>query len=243
MIGGYDLEPGNDKNRALIENHPDAFAYHKLVSDNEGEPVDYIFLDVNPAFEEMTGFPRDEIIGNKITEVHPEMEILNFDWMAVYAKVALKGETLSFEQYSELLERWFVVTAYSDEPEYFAVIFKDITDSKEKEIKEEAARKSQQLAQSILDSMNSNICVLDDQGYIIAVNQAWFNFAVSNGGNIVNVRPGINYLELCDKAQGEEREMAKSFAAGIRELIRGERDYFYMGYPCDAPAKKLWFLC
>ena len=38
------MEHGNDKHRLLIENLPDAFAYHQMVTDSEGEPVDYIFL-------------------------------------------------------------------------------------------------------------------------------------------------------------------------------------------------------
>ncbi len=43
----------------LIENLTDAFAYHPMVTDDEGTPVDYIFLEVNGAFEEMTGPIRE----------------------------------------------------------------------------------------------------------------------------------------------------------------------------------------
>ena len=50
------MDTGNDKHRLLMENLPEAFAYHQVLTDSEGEPVDYIFLDVNWAFEEMTGF-------------------------------------------------------------------------------------------------------------------------------------------------------------------------------------------
>ena len=51
------METGNDKHRLLIENLPDAFAYHQVVTNREGKPVDYIFLEVNRAFEEIMGFP------------------------------------------------------------------------------------------------------------------------------------------------------------------------------------------
>ncbi len=237
------MNSGSDKHHMLIEPLPDAFAYHKIVTDSEGKPVDYIFLDVNPAFEQMTGRKKDEVVGKHVTEIFPGIENEGFDWIGTYGRVALDEETTRFEQYFEIAKRWYEVTAYSDKPGCFAAIFKDITDRKEKEIMQETARKSQQLAQSVLDSVNANICVLDEQGYIIATNQSWFDFAVSNGAAIEHVRPGVNYLEICDQVEGEERETAERFALGVRELIRREREHFYMEYPCDAPDKKRWFLC
>jgi len=64
------MESGNYKHRLLIENLPDAFAYHKFIADSSGNPVDYIFLDVNPAFEQMTGLSREQVTGKKTTELH-----------------------------------------------------------------------------------------------------------------------------------------------------------------------------
>ncbi|RQD86501.1 PAS domain S-box protein, partial [Methanosalsum natronophilum] len=132
------MAPGNDKYRLLMENLPDAFAYHKIVTDSEGEPVDYIFLDVNPAFEKMTGLSRYEILNKRVREIMPELKNSSFDWIGAYGKVALTGENASFESYSEQLKRWYKVTAYSDEPGYFAAIFSDITAQK-KLVKAEAS--------------------------------------------------------------------------------------------------------
>ncbi len=39
----------------LIKNLPDAFTYYRIVTDGDGNPADYVFLEVNAAFEEMTG--------------------------------------------------------------------------------------------------------------------------------------------------------------------------------------------
>ncbi len=55
--------------RFLIENMPDAFAYHQIVLADDGTPVDYIFLEINGAFEEMTGLKREKITGKKVTEM------------------------------------------------------------------------------------------------------------------------------------------------------------------------------
>ena len=127
------MKPGNDKNRLLIENLPDAFASHQIITDSEGNPVDYIFLDVNRAFEEMTELSKDEIIGKRVTAILPGIKNSGFDWIGTYGRVVLTGETTSFEQYSEVLGRFYEVTAFAEGDSFFSVIFKDITDRKEKE--------------------------------------------------------------------------------------------------------------
>ena len=110
---------------------PQAFARHQIVTGEDGKPIDYIFLEVNATFEKMTGLSRDNIVGKKVTEVLPEIEKGDFDWIGVYGKVALEAETISFEQYSETLGRWYDVTAYSDEPDHFITVFTEITARKE----------------------------------------------------------------------------------------------------------------
>jgi PAS domain-containing protein len=95
-----------DKYRLLIENLSDGFAYYKIVLDSTGKPVDYIFLEVNSSFEALTGFPRDHIIGKKLTEVRPGIKGLGFDWIGTYGQVAATGQNIRFQQYLDLAERW-----------------------------------------------------------------------------------------------------------------------------------------
>jgi diguanylate cyclase (GGDEF)-like protein/PAS domain S-box-containing protein len=120
-----------DKERRYIEKLPQAFARHRIVTGEDGKPIDYIFLEVNAAFEKMTGLLRDKILGQKVTTVLPGIENNDFDWIGVYGKVALEGEPISCEQYSEPLGRWYDVTAYSDEPGHFITVFNEITARKE----------------------------------------------------------------------------------------------------------------
>jgi|GEM_PF-3193551 len=68
------MEDGKDKYRLLLDNLPYAFAYHQLIMDSEGRPVDYLFLDLNPAFTALTGKTREEIIGRKVTEIFPGIQ-------------------------------------------------------------------------------------------------------------------------------------------------------------------------
>ncbi|OPL09752.1 MAG: hypothetical protein AVO34_04865 [Firmicutes bacterium ML8_F2] len=127
------MDTGNDKHRRLIENLPDAFAYHQIVTDSEGKPVDYIFLDANLTFEKMTGLKKEDIIGMKVTEVLPGIERSDFDWIGNFGKTALTGETVHFEHYAEPLQRYYEGIAYAEEEQCFSVIFCDITDRIEKE--------------------------------------------------------------------------------------------------------------
>ncbi|MDW7998133.1 MAG: PAS domain S-box protein [Thermodesulfovibrio sp.] len=118
----------------FINNPFVGYAYHRIVLNEEGKPVDYIFLDVNHAFEKLTNLKREEIINNTVKSVIPEIEKDSFNWIEFYGNIAINGGTAEFEQYSEKLHRWYKIYAYSDEPMYFTVLFIDITRQKEAEI-------------------------------------------------------------------------------------------------------------
>jgi PAS domain S-box-containing protein len=124
-----------DKYRLLIENLPDGLAYCKMVRDNTGKPLDYIFLELNPSFEAIIGFPRDHIVGKKLTEVYPGIKGLGFDWIGVFDQVSAidTGQNIHFQQYLNQQDRWYEITAYSDQLGYFAVVFRDITENKKAE--------------------------------------------------------------------------------------------------------------
>jgi len=127
-----------DKHRLLLENLPDAFAYHQLVVDENDNPVDYIFIKVDSFFEKITGLKKEDILGKKITEVLPDLKFSDFDWIGAYGKVALTGKSVHFEAFSEPLGRWYEVTAFSDEKGYFITVFNDVNVSK---IKNETTKK------------------------------------------------------------------------------------------------------
>jgi PAS domain-containing protein len=95
------------------------FAYHKIITDKQGHPEDYVFLEVNDAFESLTGLKKENIVGKKLTEAIPEIKDEAVDWIERYGQVALTGKEIKFEQYSEALNRWYSVSAYSPRKGYF----------------------------------------------------------------------------------------------------------------------------
>jgi PAS domain S-box-containing protein len=173
---------------ALFENMQDAFAYHKLLVDEAGRPVDYVFLEVNPAFERMTGLKRDEIIGKRVTESLPGIEKDPADWIGVYGKVALTGEKVRFQNYAESLQRWYQVSAYSPEKGYFVATFEDSTDRKKSEdalkalnneledrVRQRTAQVSaeRQRLYNVLEALPSYVILLDKSHHVVFANKVF----------------------------------------------------------------------
>ncbi|MBU0676187.1 MAG: transporter substrate-binding domain-containing protein [Proteobacteria bacterium] len=125
------LRESEHKFRLLFENMLNGFAYHKIITDNTGTPIDYEFIEVNEAFEKLTGLKRENILGKCITTIHPGIEKMEFDWIGIYGRVALTGEPVNFEQYFDPQKHWYAVSAYCPQRGYFAVTFENITEQKQ----------------------------------------------------------------------------------------------------------------
>jgi PAS domain S-box-containing protein len=104
-----------------------------MIFDQQRKPIDYVFLEVNDAFEEFTGLKRSDVLNRKVTDIIPGIEKDPADWIGTYGKVVTTGKPAKFENYSEFLKRWYLVSAYSPESGYFAATFIDISDRKKAE--------------------------------------------------------------------------------------------------------------
>jgi PAS domain S-box-containing protein len=125
-----ELRSSERKYRELFENMLNAFALHEIILDEEGQPTDYRYLEVNHSFEEMTGLKKVQVTGRKVTEVIPDIKEDPADWIQKYGEVALTGTDLRFESYSQPLGKWYSVLAFSPQEGQFATIFEDITERK-----------------------------------------------------------------------------------------------------------------
>ncbi|MBN2780399.1 MAG: PAS domain S-box protein [Candidatus Marinimicrobia bacterium] len=130
-----ELETSENKLKSLFENMTEGFALHKIITNSAGEPVDYVFLEVNPAFERLTGLLKENIIGKAVTKVLPGIEKDPADWIGKYGGVALNNTTLVFEDYSESLGKWYIISAFSPQKDLFATTIIDVTEKKLSEIK------------------------------------------------------------------------------------------------------------
>jgi PAS domain S-box-containing protein len=164
------LKPENKSYRLPIESLPDAFAYHQLILDDHGNPVDYIIVEINQAYEEMVGLKREAIIGKKATEIYPGIDHSDFDWVGTYGRVALTSEPTRFVRLYKPYGRWYDISAYSDKPGYFAATFRDISESKKTE---QVLEETKALYKDLFDKAPLGYQSLDENGNFLMVNKAW----------------------------------------------------------------------
>ena len=127
------MQLDNQFSQSIIENMINGFALHRIITDENGKPIDYRYIDVNTAFEKYTGLKRENIIGRTICEIIPNIRKDPIDWVAFYGKVAIDGGKDSMEQYSVAFDRWYSIHVYSPMKGYFVTIFNDITSIKKSE--------------------------------------------------------------------------------------------------------------
>ena len=124
------LRESEERYRLLFNKTFSGFALHEVIFDEDGNPCDYRFLEVNPAFERLTGLSSEEIIGKTVLEVLPGTESY---WIDAFGKVALSGKAVQFENYSKELDRYYEVSAFRPKRGQFAVTFMDATERKKAE--------------------------------------------------------------------------------------------------------------
>jgi PAS domain S-box-containing protein len=124
------LEESELRYRQLFERAESALGVYEMVFDAQGNPRDFRFLNVNPAFERMTGLKRSQIVGRNALEITPGLEEY---WIKLFGRVAATGEPAAFEQYARPLGRYYSGTAYSPRPNQVAVTFMDVTERKRAE--------------------------------------------------------------------------------------------------------------
>lgn len=149
--------------RQLFASMTTGFALHEIIVDADGRPIDFRFLDVNPAFEAITGISAERLIGRTVREALPGTEDY---WISRYGNVALSGDPNQFEAFSGELGRHYRVSAYSPANGQFAVLVDDVTVVKRSE---ETLRQSAVLFESVRDG----VAITSADGTIVSVNRAF----------------------------------------------------------------------
>lgn len=150
------LRVSEEKYRLLFENMNAGFALHEMVYDENGKPIDYRYLEINPGFEKLTGVPINSLLRKTVKEVLPNTESY---WIEMAHKVASTGEPLYFENYSGELGRYYDTFYFSPKKNQFAVVFYDVTDKK---IAEEKHLRSETRFRKLFENSPEPILFLKD---------------------------------------------------------------------------------
>jgi PAS domain S-box-containing protein len=141
------VDSSEEKYRQLFDTLIEGFCTIEVIFDAAGKPVDYRFLEINPAFEKQTGL-RDAQ-GKRMRELAPNHEE---HWFQIYGNIALTGEPLRFENEAKALGRHYEVCAYrvgGAGSRKVAILFNDITDRKTAQARLEAQLERMALLQQI----------------------------------------------------------------------------------------------
>jgi PAS domain S-box-containing protein len=111
----------------ILHKAPFGYAYHKIILNDKGIPVDFEFIEVNAEFECLTGLKSANIINRTAKQVLPGIESDEFDWIKFYGNIALNGGVEEFEQFSQPLNRWYKVQVFSPQKFHFSTVFVDVT--------------------------------------------------------------------------------------------------------------------
>lgn len=118
------VHQSEERYHSLIFNMTEGVALHQMVYAEDGKPVNYRIVDVNPAFERHTGIAAANARGRLATEAYQAAAPPYFD---IFEKVARTGEPYSFEKEFPDLNRIFSISVYSPKKGWFATVFTDIT--------------------------------------------------------------------------------------------------------------------
>ncbi|AFL73240.1 sensor histidine kinase [Thiocystis violascens] len=209
-------------------------AINSGVSVADAREPDLPLVYANPAFLAMTGYTAAEILGRncRFLQAHdtrqPEIETI---------RAALReGRETSvllrnYRKDGSLFWNQLTLAPVRDQCgqiTHYVGIQQDMTALKEAQM---LAERAQRYAQSIIDSLQALICVVDVTGAVQSVNRSWRQCLASSGVDLTRLSEGGNYLAFCDQCQCAGQEEAGLLAQGIRDVLAGTCDSFEIRMP------------
>lgn len=155
------LRESERRYRLLFENIGEGFALADMIWSEDGQPLDWRYLEVNDAWSLQTGVPVSQTVGRTAREVNPRIEP---DWIETYARVVRTGQPVSYENYAAGFGKWFETAAFKHSENCFGLLFRDVTQRREAAAKLRASEKRQAFLLQLGDALRP----LDDPAAIQA---------------------------------------------------------------------------
>ncbi|MCB0281246.1 MAG: PAS domain S-box protein [Calditrichaeota bacterium] len=152
------------KFKNLYNSMIEGVALHELIFNSDMEAVDYKVIDVNPAFENILGISKEQVIEKASGEAYGVSEP---PYLNKYKKVALTGKAERFETYFKDMDKYFKISVFSTAKNKFATIFEDITLRKKTS---DALEKQMEIFEKIINNIPVIIGFIEKDGGIAMVN-------------------------------------------------------------------------
>jgi PAS domain S-box-containing protein len=231
--------------RALIERRAGFRSLIALAFDWYWELDDrYRFVSYRGAADDAGGLAEEGIIGKTLWELSID-NMSESDWRTHRQQLEWRVTFRDLEITHRDRAGGVRYLSFTGEPIFddrnqfkgYHGITRDITERRQAALAQEPYR----FQPAILDAFDAPIAVLDHAGAVLSSNQAWRVFTATHCGVATGVAVGCNYLAEYDDACGTEQVNGRAIAAGIRQVIAGERALFCYDYACESPAGRSWF--
>jgi len=209
--------------------------------------VDKTFLEVNDRLCDILGFSREALRQCTWAQLtHPDD--LPADESRFSRLLAGNLESYSMEKRFIRQDKQIVYTNLyvnavrnpEGNVEYITAMIQDITNQKESE---SATRAAERLALATMNALSAYICVLDERGTIVMVNEGWKQFVLMIGEDPDRVGVGVNYFSSSFPVSPLTTHDSVLTASRMLEVLEGKREEFSYDYVCQTSNKHQWFSC
>ncbi len=203
------LYRSEERYRSLFESLDEGFCVIEMLFDDNEKPIDYRFLEVNPAFLKQTGL--EQAVGKTAREMLLGLEDY---WFEMYGKVALTGEPVRFEHGSEVMNRWFEVSAFrTPEPHSrkVALLFQEISDRKQSE---NLLRQQSEQLRLFVKHSPAGVAMFDRQMRYMLVSDRWMSSYRLGDRNII----GRSHYDIFPNLPDRLKQIHQRCLAGAVEI-------------------------
>lgn len=159
------LMVSEERYRSLYSAMNEGVAQFRLVVDDEGVATDYMLVDMNPAYEKLTGMERKRCVGKRGTELF-EGDVPPY--LETFLQVIRSGKPSVFEMYFQPTQKYFIVSVFPLRNDEFGTVLTDITAHKQlsKQVKE-----SEEKYRTLFECAPEAILLIDQEGTVIDCNE------------------------------------------------------------------------
>ncbi|MFZ0134389.1 MAG: LuxR C-terminal-related transcriptional regulator [Desulfobacterales bacterium] len=220
IIANEILSEREEKYRMLFTEMTSGVVLLEIITGTKGDPVDALFLDVNPAFQRFSGFDRSHFIGQRVLEVWPGTEI---SWLAKLFSVVQTGQPVQMESDQEVFGRNFSMTAFKPCARQVAIIYCDITDRVEaaEALGKERAELESRVAECTADLTETNRDLLAQIENLKRTENSLREKAKeleALSGSLAEVNAAIRVL--LKQRDEDRREIEEKVLVNVNELVR-----------------------
>lgn len=187
--------------KLLFENMVEGVAIHKMIYDENKNPIDYRIIDINKSYEKYTGINKEKAIGTTAKDLYGTKEA---PYIKEYNGVILTKTPLIFETYFEPMKKWFSITVISSKDDQFTTIFQDITARKTIDDK---LKESEKKYSDLIEGARDMVAIIQDEKIKFA-NKATTTFGGYSPEEVLNDN-FLNFIAPESKANVLAHYMAR----------------------------------